>query len=255
MALDLNKMRAKLNSLSTNGKSDNTSNNWKPEEGQHSIRIVPTPDGDPFKEFWFHYGVGKAKVVLCPKKNHNEECPICDFGSQLWKEGVANNDDESKKMAKSLFARQRFSSAILVRGEEKKGVQVWSYGKTAYETLIQLVLNPDYGDITDPEDGLDLVVDYAKAAGPGAFPTTKITPRRRSSPLCDPSYGGAAKCKEILDTLPDFEKLNKRLTTAEVQKILDEAFASDESAEDRSSTTTRGGSAVDEAFDEFVNNK
>lgn len=254
MALDLNKMRAKLNSLANNGKSGNSSNSWKPEEGQHSIRIVPTADGDPFKEFWFHYEVGKTKSVLCPKKNFGEDCPICEFASQLWKEGVANEDDESKKMAKQLFPRQRFSSPILVRGDEKRGVQIWSYGKTAYETMIQLVLNPEYGDITDPEDGLDLVIDYSKPTTPGAFPQTKITPRRKSSPLCDPSYGGPAKCKEILDTLPDFDSLFKRLTTSEVQKILDEAFTSDEDAEQRSTTIERGAgskSKVDEALEDF----
>lgn len=257
MALDLNKMRAKLSSLANNGK-ETGSNSWRPEEGQHSIRIVPTADGDPFKEFWFHYDVGKTKSVLCPKKNFGEECPICEFASQLWREGAANNDDESKKMAKSLFPRQRFSSPVLVRGDEKKGVQVWSYGKTVYETMINLVLNPEYGDITDAEDGLDLTIDYSKASGPGAFPTTKITPRRKSSPLCSPEYGGAAKCKEILDTIPDFDKLFKRLSTSDVQKILDESFSTEEGAEEQSSVVERGGggksgkSKVDEALDQWV---
>jgi hypothetical protein len=123
--------------------------------------------------------------------------------------------------------------------------------------MINLVLNPEYGDNTDPEDGLDLVIDYAKAAGPGAFPTTKITPRRKSSPLCSPEYGGPAKCKEILDTIPDFDKLFKRLSTADVQKILDESFSTDEGAEEQSSTVERGGNKggktkVDDALDEFM---
>ena len=258
MGIDLSKMKAKLDSL--NGRGGGNTNMWKIEAGQHSIRIVPTEDGDPFKETWFHYGVGNQNF-LCPKKNYTEPCPVCDFASQLWREGTANEDKESQKMAKDLFPRQRFMSPVLVRGEESRGVQVWSYGKRAYETLIQLVLNPEYGDITDAEAGLDLVIDYTKPTAPGAFPETKITPRRKSSPLCDPAYGGPAKCKELLDTIPDFSTLHKRFTTAEVQKILDGALASAESAESASREVTRGNAAkrsatsttssVDEAFAEF----
>jgi hypothetical protein len=160
-------------------------------------------------------------------------------------------------MAKELFPRQRFMSPIIVRGEESKGIQVWSYGKRAYETLINLVLNPEYGDITDPESGLDMVIDYTKPTAPGAYPETKITPRRKSSPLCEPAYGGPAKCKELLDTIPDFNTLHKRLTSQEVQKILDGALASDESAETSSGEVVRGSnkkssdSLVDDAFEQF----
>jgi hypothetical protein len=257
MGLDLAKMKAKLDSLNNKGGGSST-NMWKPEAGQHSIRIIPTEDGDPFKEMWFHYGVGNQNF-LCPKKNYNETCPVCEFASQLWREGTANEDKESQKMAKDLFPRQRFMSPIIVRGDEKKGVQIWSYGKRAYETLIQLVLNPDYGDITDPETGFDLVIDYTKPTAPGAFPETKITPRRKESALCDPAYGGPEKCKELLDTIPDFTTLYKRHSSADVQKILDSALASDESAETSSREIVKGGgksrgtaSSVDAAFEEFA---
>ena len=261
MALDMSKMKSKLDKLANNGKEASTSVKWKMEEGQHSVRIVPTDDGDPFKELYFHYKVG-GKTVLCPKKNFGDECPVCNFASQLWRDGVANEDKGSQKQAKELFPKQRFMSPVLVRGEEAKGVQVWEYGKRAYETMIGLVLNPEYGDITDAQDGLDLVVDYSKppAGAKDQFPETKITPRRKSSPLCSPEYGGPAKCKEILDTIPDFSKLYPRQTTQEVQKILDAALSSDDSAETESTEIVKGGntktkkssSAVDSAFAEFT---
>ena len=59
MAIDLKKMRAKLDAMQNKGKGK--SNWWKPSDGDQSIRIVPTPDGDPFKEHWFHYNVGNGK--------------------------------------------------------------------------------------------------------------------------------------------------------------------------------------------------
>jgi hypothetical protein len=64
---------------------------WRPSEGDQTIRILPTRDGDPFKEFHFHYNVGKNPGILCPKKNYGEHCPICDFASTLWRDGVDNN--------------------------------------------------------------------------------------------------------------------------------------------------------------------
>ena len=51
-------------------------------------RLQISRDGDPFKEFHFHYNVGKNPGILCPKKNHGEDCPICDFASTLWGEKV-----------------------------------------------------------------------------------------------------------------------------------------------------------------------
>ena len=71
MAINLEAMRAKLNA-SKNGTSPNKKNDfrWRPSEGDQAIRILPTEDGDPFKEFHFHYNVGKNPGILCPKKNH-----------------------------------------------------------------------------------------------------------------------------------------------------------------------------------------
>ena len=176
MGINLDKMRAKLAALRGEGKSGD-SVFWRPAEGDQDIRIVPTADGDPFKEMHFHYNVEKGGF-LCPKRNFGDDCPVCDFASQLWREGVDNNDEHSKKTAKSLFVRQRFFSPVMVRGEENLGVRIWGYGKMAYENLLSLVLNPEYGDITDTEAGTDLTLTYGKPPG-ASFPQTKLVPRRR----------------------------------------------------------------------------
>ena len=106
MSINMELMRKKLAALRGEGTNDSTSVWFKPDEGDTDIRIVPTNDGDPLKEMFFHYNVGDHKGgVLCPKRNYGEECPICEFASSLWRDGVDNNDDESKKLAKSLFVR------------------------------------------------------------------------------------------------------------------------------------------------------
>ena len=122
MGINLDKMREKLATLKGNGSDKD--NFWRPEDGTQTIRIVPTADGDPFKEKWFHYNLGNTPGFLCPKRNYGDECPVCEFASQLWRDGVDNNDDGSKKVAKSLFVRPRFFSPVMVRGEEERGVRI-----------------------------------------------------------------------------------------------------------------------------------
>ena len=254
MGINLDKMREKLSSLRGEGNSSNDTF-WRPEDGEQTIRIVPTADGDPFKEMWFHYNVEKGGF-LCPKRNYGDGCPVCEFASQLWREGSASDDAEAKKMAKGLFDRQRFFSPVLVRGEEDQGVRVWGYGKTAYESLLGLVLNPEYGDITDPESGTDLTLTYGKPAG-ASFPQTKLTPRRRSSALCDDAVGGDDRCAELLENIPDFDNIFDRTSTADVQAMLDEYLSNESTAEASSTETTRFAAtnatdSVDAAFNELM---
>jgi len=254
MAIDINKIRARKTSLENRG-NGNRNLFWRPTDGEHMIRIVPTTDGDPFKDFWFHYNVGETPGFLSPKKNFGEDDPLDSFVRKLFNEGT----DDSIKMAKNLMARQRFFSPVIVRGEEDRGVRIWGYGKMVYEQLLNLVLNPEYGDITDSEVGTDLTIHYGKPPG-AAFPQTKITPRRRPSELCD---GNPELCAEWLDSIPEFGTLFERKTPEQVGTILDEYLLDDSGAEALSSETKRfnGNAAaspstesvsVDDAFNELL---
>jgi len=247
MALNLEAMREKLNASKNGNKGKTNDTRWKPEQGDQTIRILPTKDGDPFKEYHFHYNVGKNPGILCPKRNFNEECPICDFASSLWKEGVQNNDDTAKKEAKKLFVRKRYYSPILLRGRESEGVKIWAYGKQAYETILGYVLDPDYGDITDVESGTDIVLNYNVPGTPGSFPKTILKPRRRPTVLCDDDV---ADCEALLESIPDIASQFDRKTTADVQAILNEALSADGSEGSSSETHKYGGEkdAVDAAF-------
>ena len=252
MSINLDKMRAKLAALQSKGGNNNF---WKPQDGEQMIRIVPTADGDPFKDYWFHYNLGKNNGFLSPKKNFGENDPLDDFIRNLFNEGT----DDSIKMAKNLMARQRFFAPVLVRGEEDKGVRIWGFGKMAYQQLLELVLNPDYGDITDTEEGTDLTIKYGKPPG-AAFPQTTITPRRRTSALCDEAVGGSEKCAELLESIPDFDGLfaNSKKNYEEVQAMLDEFLLGDSDAEEVSSETTKynnkntESNSVDKAFADLL---
>tara|TARA_R110000824_G_scaffold100088_5_gene237934 strand:- start:1202 stop:1954 length:753 start_codon:yes stop_codon:yes gene_type:complete len=248
MSIDLAKMKAKRDALENRGNGKSAF--WRPEDGEQVIRLLPTADGDPFKEYWFHYNLGKNPGFLSPKKNFGEDDPLNDFVRQLYNEG----SDESIKMAKSLSARQRFFSPVLVRGEEGMGVRLWGYGKTAYKELLNLVLNPEYGDITDVNEGTDLLINYGKPAG-AQFPQTAITPRRKPSPLAATEDEIAA----MLDSIPGFKETFEpaRKTASEIQAMLDEFLLGEEDAEEYSTESTKYKSstpdnAVDKAFEELL---
>lgn len=253
MGINMELMRKKLASLRGELKNDKTSVWFKPEEGDTDIRIVPTADGDPLKELFFHYNIeGHKAGVLCPKRNFGEECPICDFATQLWREGTDNNDEETKKLAKSLFIRTRYFSPVVVRGMEEDGVKMYGYGKTAYELLLGYILDPEYGDITDPEGGTDITITYTKPTRPGAYPQTNMKMRRNTSPLLSNSDA----IPGLLNEIPDVQDLFTRHSTSDVAAILDSMMAGDSSAESRSRETTQYNntqkSSVDKAFDDLM---
>ena len=256
MSLNLEAMRAKLNASKNGGKpSGKNSTMWRPKAGDQNIRILPTADGDPFREFQFHYNVGKNPGIYCNKRNDGGECAICDFASKLWRDGVENDDSTLKNEAKKLFARKRYYSPVLVRGSESEGVKIWAYGKTAYETLLGYVLDPDYGDITDPETGTDIKLTYTIPGTPGSFPKTTLQPRRRPSILCDDTI---ADCEELIASVPDIDGLFDRKTPEQIQEILDGYLSSDSSAEGSSSESThykKPEGNVDEAFAAFMKNE
>ena len=243
MSINIGAMQKKLERLNNKGKASSDSAFWKPEDGLHEIRVLPTSDGDPFKEFFFHYNVG-SQSVMCPKRNFGEACPICEFATKLFKSG----EDDNVTAAKSLFVRQRFCSPILVRGSEKDGVKVWSYSKTVYEELLKMVLDPDVGDITDLENGFDIKVDKGKANG-ARFSMMKIKPKAKSSPMCKGL--ASQECKDLLESIPDFSGLFTRMSSKEVQQALDVHLAEPDVVS-AGVEKGGGGSSVENALDTAI---
>ena len=115
-----------------------------------------------------------------------------------------------------------------MRGKESEGAKVWGYGKEAYEKMLRLVLNPDYGDITDFDNGTDLVMTYGKKQGQ-KFPSTDLSAKRNASAVvkddkeCMKQFGMTRD--EFLKSIPDLSKLYERKSTEDVAKILDAHLA------------------------------
>lgn len=243
MGIDIKKMRAKMDALKNKGGKI-----WKPKlDSTVKVRILPTPDNDPLKEMHFHYNLGD-RSVLCPKRNFDEHCPVCEFASKLWNEG----DEESQSMAKKLFVRPRYFSPIILRDEKDPTVKVWGYSQTVYQELLGKILNPQYGDITHPETGTDFEITYEKKGGK-MYPDTTLEFDRNASSLCGEL--GDEKCAELLDSIPDFSELYERLTSAQVQDVLDaymEGGSDDSGGDTQKFGSSTEKTSVDGALDDLM---
>ena len=187
MAINLDKINDALNKLdptkSTNGGGDDI---IKLEEGEHNIRIAPYKHDleMPFQEMWFHFGIA-GRTFLCPTKMKGESDPICDFATKCWDQFKQTNDESFKEMFKNMAAKNRAYIPIVKRGEEEKGIRWWSISpRTTYKDILDLVKSAyrQGVDITDENEGLDLVVNMEHGFNNWLVPGNIIT-ALKPSPL------------------------------------------------------------------------
>ena len=231
MAIDFEAIRRKLDKLSgTNSRRDTM---WRPTEGEEAtVRLLSFPDNDgqPFKERWFYYNIGNNPGLLAPYQFGNPD-PIQELINKLRDEG----SKESYELAKKLYPKMRCYAPVVVRGEEDKGVRIWAFGKTVYQSLLNIMLDEDYGDITDPEDGRDVKVICTKAPG-RQWATTEVRPRGKSSTLSSSSENS----QTWLDSIPNLDDMYTCKTYEELEKVVNDWLNGDETS---STGTTRGSTS------------
>ena len=94
MSIDIKKMKDRLVTLKNNGKTGAQTYFWRPPDGESTIRIVPTDDGDPFKDYWFHYNLGENPGFLSPKKKFWRRLPFGFFCPQPLERGHGRKANE-----------------------------------------------------------------------------------------------------------------------------------------------------------------
>jgi hypothetical protein len=102
--------------------------------------------------------------------------------------------------------KMRTYAPILVRGEESEGIKFWGFGKNVYQEILSIINDPDYGDITDPVHGRDIVVEFRTAEDSGkSFPETTIRVKPNATIAIDVSQKDVlAQQVNILDLFPEF---------------------------------------------------
>ena len=153
-------------------------------EGVTIIRILPEVGDMPrfFQEVGVHQMPGKdGKRIFCPKFTSRGKltCPVCEIVDQLYKAG----DTASKAFAGQIRAQKKYWMNTIARADEKAGPKIYTPGVLVFRQLMSLIQDPDYGDITDVEDGYDIKIERK---GKGRTDTDyQARAAKNSSPLSD----------------------------------------------------------------------
>jgi hypothetical protein len=141
------------------------------KQGQRRVRILPTTDGSsPFKEVWFHeiQVDGKWQKFYDPAKNDNERSPL----NEVYEELISTGKESDKQLATQYRSRKFYIVKVIDRDNEQDGVKFWRFKHNYKQEGILDKIIPIWkakGDVTDPDNGRDLILELTKAkTGKGA---------------------------------------------------------------------------------------
>ena len=253
--MDINAVKKRLAQLQTS--TTRSTNLWKPQPGKTQIRIIPYKlnTDTPFIELFFHYDLG-GKSFLSPTSFGRPD-PIEEFADKLKQSG----NREDWRLGKKLESKLRTFTPVVVRGEESGGTKFWGFGKTVYQELLSIIADPDYGDISDPINGRDVVVEFKTAEETGAsFPKTSIRVKPNQIPITEDK----AVLTDLLDNQKDITEVYNELTYDELAEALGDWLNPSDGEEETTKTDTNvpastlqsavsNTSNVTDAFDDLFN--
>jgi hypothetical protein len=162
----------------------------------------------------FYYNIGKFPI-LAPTQFGKQD-PVQELITKLREDG----SPESKELAKKLYPKPKHYAAVIVRGEEDKGVQLWGFSKGVYQNILTIMMDPDYGDITDVERGHDIKVTLTQQPGK-QFWDTAIMARPKPTALSS----NPEDVKKWTSNIPDVDSLNPLKSYDELSKVLNDWLA------------------------------
>ncbi len=252
--MDLNVIKSRLSQLQQS--NTRTSSLWKPSPGRTQIRIVPYKfnKDNPFIELYFHYDMGERNY-LSPISFGRPD-PIEEFATKLKTSG----NKEDYKLGRKIESKMRTYAPIIVRGEESEGVKFWGFGKMVYQELLSVIADPDYGDITDPVSGRDIVVDFKTSEETGrAFPSTTIRVKPNQTPVTE----NTDVMRTVKETQKEITEIYQELPYDELKSALESWLDQDNEVgkDDLNLNSVKNDSSpkekkedVSAAFDELFNN-
>lgn len=228
MNLDLIKKKLSEINEQSQERQDNSALRWVPANGKSQVRIVPSVDNpdNPFTELMFYNKLSKYPILALT--NFNEQDPVQEFIDTL----RATDDKDNWSLSGKISARPRYFVPVIVRGEEDKGVRIWSISTTIYKALLSLAADEEIGDFTDIKEGTDMIVEKTPPATPGAFADITVRAKRSSSPLSEDK----AELKKWLTEQPKPLDLFRKPTYDWLKKQL-KAYVEGKPVEDTPSPT------------------
>lgn len=144
------------------------------KDGDYKLRIMPpwSKEGAFARGSKIHYNVGVEKQhIVCPNTVGDNLCPFC------YHHALIKSDEMYQADSNSIRPAYRYFSNVVDMNNPKGGVKVWSYGPNIYYPIKKLQDSGEFGDLTDPIEGHDIIINRQVRGKitDSVFPTNKIT--------------------------------------------------------------------------------
>lgn len=146
-------------------------------KADETVRIRPLPVGEDQEfgmEIVYFYPNSDIKGVISPM-TFGESCALYEKYEEL----KASKDDSDKELATALKPKRKFVVPVIkytdLKGkqvDERAGVKLAQLTSSQYQDFIDLFLDEDNGDFTDPKNGYDLKITRT---GSGQYDTEYST--------------------------------------------------------------------------------
>ncbi len=267
MAIDLEKIRKRIEQLNSNRSAGDNSSSilWRPKPGKYVIRTLPwakMPDGEVYPERWFYYDIGPRGGLVAPDQ-FGQADPVKELRIKCFEDGRP----EMRELGKKLFPRMKAYIPIVIRGHEAEGVKLWAVSKTVHSEMLNYYLDSSLNEaplgIGDTEAGFDIDVEIT--ATPGLMPGQTFTkaktgiPRARKASKLSDDKEQAAKW---LASIPNIDEMYPCPSYEEVKGHVDAWFASTRQApvadaapkaadSEKKPAAAKNMKPIDEVFDDL----
>lgn len=169
---------------------------WKPKVGQNRVRVLPP--GSAYLEAWdtmtdaavhyrmhfFKIGGNVVDVSRC-LEDLKQRCPACD----AWRAYRGSEDPGLKQMAGDVRAGDQYLFNILDVENLQAGLQPWAANYTCWSKVMEIVANPEWGNVLDPANGVDFNVKLTAGSqsrtGYNSYSVTPVPSRTNVVPTLD----------------------------------------------------------------------
>lgn len=144
-------------------------------EAERRIRILPSKDdSSPLVEVNFHETQVDGKYIkLYDPAQEGKRSPLNDVRDGLLLSGT----EQDKELAKQYRSRKFYIAKLIDRDNEQDGVKFWRFkynskGDGVFDKIYPILKR---GDITDPENGRDLILTLRLTTSPNGKEYTTIS--------------------------------------------------------------------------------
>ena len=202
------KARARLERQGNNAAFDKLSNG-------KNVRRLLWPKGNKdlcYSEGYIHFGLGedgKTSMVCRKTENQSNRCPVCEYINELQK----SRDKNDKTLAERLKGKKRVYMNVLDRDSESGDeIKILACGLTVQKQIIAILCDPDYGDITDFDEGIDITI---KRTGQGLNTEYTVLPKRDRTPAST-----TMTKEELEEAMPDLDELWRVPSVEDMENLL-----------------------------------